>query len=90
MIYDRSFLTEQRRLGEKLGYPELLEEFIAFIDLTNITTTARGILQDRSAGFMTTDISSWGSIPKYRLLSFVRGQMASFTQFLLSTKYSEL
>src|SRR5699024_494622 len=54
VIYDRCFLTEQRRLGEQLGYPELLEEIIAFIDLTNITTTARGILQQRSAGFMTT------------------------------------
>lgn len=90
VIYDRCFLTEQRRLGEQLGYPELLEEIIAFIDLTNITTTARGILQHRSAGFMTTVISSSGSIPKDTLLSFVRGEMASFTQFLLTTDYSEL
>ncbi|WP_142295084.1 V-type ATPase subunit, partial [Staphylococcus aureus] len=44
VIYDRQFLTEQRRLADKLGYQELLTEVIAFIDLTNITTMARGIL----------------------------------------------
>ncbi|MBF8808412.1 MAG: V-type ATPase subunit [Enterococcus lacertideformus] len=90
VIYDRCFLTEQRRLGEKLGYPELLEEIIAFIDLTNITTTARGILQKHSIGFMTTVVSSSGSIPKETLLTFVRSDMESYTQFLLTTDYSDL
>ena len=90
IIYDRYFLTEQRRLGEKLGYPELLEEIVTFIDLTNITTTARGILQKRSLGFMTTVISSSGSIPKETLLSFVRGNMSEYMQFLLTTIYNEL
>ncbi|MEY8445015.1 V-type ATPase subunit [Enterococcus ratti] len=90
VIYDRCFLTEQRRLGEQLGYPELLEEIIAFIDLTNVTTTARGILQGRSLGFMSTVISSSGSIPKELLLSFVRGTMETYTQFLLTTVYSDL
>lgn len=90
VIYDRYFLTEQRRLGEKLGYPELLEEIIAFIDLTNITTTARGILEKRSLGFMTAVISSSGSIPKDTFLSFVRGDMSEYNQFLLSTVYNDL
>ncbi len=90
VIYDRCFLTEQRRLGEKLGYQELLEEIIAFIDLTNITTMARGLLQRRSLGFMTAVISSSGNISKETLLSFVDQEMDAYTQFLQSTNYSEL
>ena len=90
VIYDRCFLTEQRRLGEKLGYQELLEEIIAFIDLTNITTMARGILQQQSLGFMTTVISSSGEIAKESFLSFVHSDLESYIQFLQSTNYSEL
>jgi V/A-type H+-transporting ATPase subunit C len=90
VIYDRHFLKEQRRLGEKLGYPELLDEIIAFIDLTNLTTTARGILQNRTRGFMTAVLSSSGSISKETLLAFVEGDLESFTSFLLTTDYGEL
>lgn len=90
VIYDRHFLKEQRRLGEKLGYQELLDEIIAFIDLTNLTTTARGILQKRTRGFMTAVLSSSGSISKETLLGFVEGDLEIFTSFLLTTDYGEL
>lgn len=90
VIYDRYFLTEQRRLGEKLGYPELLEEIIAFIDLTNITTMARGILQQRSSGFMTAVLSSSGSIPKETFLSFVKSELDTYLNFLQTTDYRQL
>ncbi|EPI01008.1 ATP synthase, subunit C [Enterococcus faecalis 13-SD-W-01] len=90
VIYDRHFLKEQRRLGEKLGYQELLDEIIAFIDLTNLTTTARGILQHRTHGFLTAVLSSSGSISKETLLTFVGEDLADFTEFLRTTEYGEL
>ncbi|MGX7350593.1 hypothetical protein RU97_GL001575 [Enterococcus canis] len=90
IIYDRTFLTEQRRLAEKLGYSELLQEVIAFIDLTNITTMARGILQGQHATFLTTVLSSSGSIPKETFLAFAEHSLGEFTDFLMSTSYHEL
>lgn len=90
VIYDRQFLTEQRRLGEELNYPELLAEIVAFIDLTNITTAARGILQNRTKGFMTTVLSSSGSIPKETLLEFMDHDMETYIDFLLTTDYVEI
>ncbi|HGF8354510.1 TPA: V-type ATPase subunit [Enterococcus faecium] len=89
VIYDRQFLTEQRRLADKLGYQELLTEVIAFIDLTNITTMARGILQKRTYGFMTTVLSSSGSIEKEVFLNFVDKDMEDYTNFLLETDYAD-
>lgn len=90
VIYDRHFLTEQRRLGEKLGYKELLTEIIALIDLTNITTMARGLIQKRSKGFMTTVLSSAGGIEKEVFLSFVDKELEEYIHFLLTTDYAEL
>ncbi|MDH6364766.1 V/A-type H+-transporting ATPase subunit C [Enterococcus sp. PF1-24] len=90
VIYDRQFLAEQRNLGEKLGYPELLQEIIAFIDLTNINTLARGIQQNRSIAFMTTVLSSSGGIAKEALLDLVEADPAVFVQFIRQTEYGEL
>lgn len=90
VIYDRHFLTEQRRLGEKLGYKELLTEIIALIDLTNITTMARGLIQGRTKGFMTTVLSSAGGIEKEIFLSFIGQDLEVYNRFLLTTDYAEI
>ncbi|MBO0481577.1 V-type ATPase subunit [Candidatus Enterococcus courvalinii] len=90
VIYDRHFLTEQRRLGEKLGYKELLTEIIALIDLTNITTMARGLIQGRTKGFMTTVLSSAGGIEKEIFLSFIGQELEVYNRFLLTTDYAEI
>lgn len=90
VIYDRYFFEEQRRLGEQLGYQELLKAIISFIDLTNISTMARGIQQRRSLGFMTTVISSFGSIPKEAFLIFVQGEMTDYLAFLEETDYQTM
>ncbi|MFV0561051.1 MAG: V-type ATPase subunit [Enterococcus sp.] len=89
VIYDRHFLKEQRYLGEKLGYPELLEEIITLIDLTNLIITARGITQNRSIGFMTGVLSSSGGISKETFLNFVEKDLATFVEFLESSSYSD-
>ncbi|MGX7030883.1 V-type ATPase subunit [Vagococcus zengguangii] len=93
VIYDRYFLKTQRELGETLGYPELLNEIISFIDLTNIETTARGILQKRNRNFMTGVLSSMGSISKESLLTFAdnrEGSFEAFIDFLHNSDYAQV
>lgn len=90
VIYDRQFLKEQRVLGEKLGYPELLDEIICFIDLTNFVTLARGLQQNRGIPFMTTVLSSSGDIPKNTLLGFAERPQTEFIQFMQQSAYGEI
>lgn len=90
VIYDRHYLKEQRRLGETLGYPELLEEIIAFIDLTNLTTALRCVAQGRSQGFMSTVLSSSGSIEKSQWMSFAEQSLSDLTTFILESAYGNL
>ena len=51
ILYDRAFLQQQRKLADELGYEELTKEVIAFIDLTNLSTMARGIVQHQNSNF---------------------------------------
>lgn len=90
VICDRYFLREQRRLGEKLGYPELLDEIISFIDLTNFIILARGLQQKRSVPFMTAVLSSSGSIEKEELLTFVDQDVTKLIQFMKQSSYGEI
>lgn len=90
VIYDRNYLKEQRAVGERLQYPELLEEIISFIDLTNVNICGRCLLQERSQAFMTTVLSSSGDIPKDDFLAYSDRSFAEFTDFLLTTKYADL
>ncbi len=90
VIYDRHFLTEQRRIGEELKYPELLQEIITFIDFTNIITAARCILQERSYAFMDAVLSDAGSISKQSFLRFAGQPMEEYMGFLRRTDYGSL
>lgn len=90
ILYDRAFLTQQRQLAEKLAYPDLLAEVIAFIDLTNLSIMARGILQKQHKTFLSTVLSSSGSIAKAELLNYGEGSLAAFTNFVKTTTYGRL
>lgn len=90
VIYDRRFLKEQRRLVEELGDPEIFEIIIHFINLTNIVTAARCILQQRSYGFMSAVLSSSGSISRESFLEYANRPLHEFTAFIASTEYSDL
>ncbi|GGC83788.1 V-type ATPase subunit [Enterococcus wangshanyuanii] len=87
IIYDRSFLTYQKRLAEKLGYKDIIDEVTAFIDLTNISTMARGIIQGQHENFLLTVLSSSGSIPKSDFLAYSEQSLAAFTEFVLNTSF---
>lgn len=90
VIYDRQFLTEQRRLADELDYPALTKEIIAFIDLTNIGIALRCLAQNRTQGFMSTVLSSSGSIPKDTLMSFAEKDLAAFVDFVKASEYGDL
>ncbi|MFC4771805.1 V-type ATPase subunit [Enterococcus hermanniensis] len=90
IILDRNYLSCQRELAEQIGEPELLAEVISFIDFTNILMTARGIKQKRTRNFMSTVLSSQGSIPKVELLSYIETSLEQLTDYLRSTDYGEM
>lgn len=90
VIYDRQFLTEQRRLADELDEPVLTREIITFIDLTNLTTALRCLAHKRTKGFMSTVLSSSGSIPKDTLMSFAEKDLPAFVEFIKASEYGDL
>ena len=90
ILYDRAFLQQQRKLADELGYEELTKEVIAFIDLTNLSTMARGIVQHQNSNFLSTVISSAGSLSKKELLTYAEKSLVEFTAFVRTTNYGQL
>lgn len=90
ILYDRAFLQQQRKLADELGYEELTKEVIAFIDLTNLSTMARGIVQHQNSNFLSTVLSSAGSITKKELLTYAEKSLVEFTAFVRTTNYGQL
>jgi len=82
ILYDRAFLQQQRKLADELGYEELTKEVIAFIDLTNLSTMARGIVQHQNSNFLSTVLSSAGSLSKKELLTYAEKSLVEFTAFV--------
>lgn len=89
VIYDRHFLKTQRLVGERLGYPELLDEIIHFIDLTNVILLIRGLYQGQSRAFMHSVLSDAGAISKEELLDFVGKNPLEFKEYLKASVYRE-
>lgn len=90
IILDRKYLYCQRKVADMIDEPELTKEVISFIDFTNILMIARGIKQKRSRNFMSTALSSHGSILKEELLDCAEGDLEQFTNYLRTTAYGEL
>ena len=90
VIYDRTFLTFQRQLADRLGHPDVIAEISAFIDLTNIGIMGRGIMQKHNPTFLSTILSSSGSIPKAEYLPFAEESLETFTTHVRSTRYGAL
>ncbi len=90
IILDRKILYCQRKIADTINEPELTQEVISFIDFTNILMTARGIKQKRSRNFMSTALSSQGSIPKEELLDCVEVGLEKLISYLRTTTYNEI
>ena len=90
IILDRKYLYSQRKIADSIDESELTKEVVSFIDFTNILMVARGIKQKRSRNFMSTALSSHGSILKEELLDCVEGDLEQFTNYLKTTSYGEM
>jgi len=90
IILDRKFLYCQRKIADMINEPELTKEVISFIDFTNILMVARGIKQKRNRNFMSTALSSHGSISKEELLDCIEGDLEKLISYLKATEYGEI
>ena len=90
VIYDRLYLSEQYHLAKSLKDEAILQAIVATIDLKNIMTTARCLLQKRSYAFMSAVISEYGSIDKELLLDFSTRPLSELIEFLLQSDYRDL
>lgn len=90
IILDRKYLYSQRKIADSIDESELTKEVVSFIDFTNILMVAQGIKQKRSRNFMSTALSSHGSILKEELLDCVEGDLEQFTNYLKTTSYGEM
>lgn len=90
IIYDRFFLAYQKELAQHLNHTDITEEVWSFIDLTNICTIARGILQGQNETFLSTIVASAGFLDQATLLAFSEQPLATFVAYLLTTRYSQL
>lgn len=90
IIYDRSYLKTLREVSKRYAVPELEQSILSFIDLTNMITAARCILQQRSRGFMEAVLSGHGSIDKEAFLDYSGRSLAEFISFMRTSDYSEV
>ena len=87
ILYDRAFLQQQRKLADELGYEELTKEVIAFIDLTNLSTMARGIVQHQNSNFYQPCFLALAVSQRKELLTYAEKSLVEFTAFVRTTNY---
>lgn len=90
IILDRRYFTHLRHLAEELGDKEIIEFIKYYIDLNNLSTLARAISQQRTRNFLTTILSSSGSIPKSELISLGNEDLVSAGKTLSEGKYGSI
>ena len=72
-----------------MGYEELTKEVIAFIDLTNLSTMARGIVQHQNSNFYQPCFLAL-AVSKKELLTYAEKSLVEFTAFVRTTNYGQL
>lgn len=91
VIYDCYCLKHRMILARELGIPELFKEETTYIDLTNISFMARGILQKQSPSVLSTVLSEDGSIPKDKLLKYAgSSDLEPFKSYIYTTVYKDI
>lgn len=88
IILDRRYLTHLRFIAEELNDPEILDLVIQKIDFYNISTLVRAIKQRRTKNFLSTILSSSGSLSKDKLIVLANGGLDDVERFLRGTKFN--
>lgn len=90
IILDRRYFTHLRQLAETIKDPKVIELITMLIDLNNLSTLSRAIKQKRSQNFLTTILSSSGSIPKDELIQLGNENLLDVGKKLSVGKYSDI
>ncbi|WP_192986805.1 V-type ATP synthase subunit C [Carnobacterium mobile] len=87
IILDRRYFTHLKQLAKKINDPQVMDLITLYIDLNNLSTLARAIKQKRTRNFLTTILSSSGSIPKEELVSLGSESLEDAGRKLAEGKY---
>jgi len=88
VILDRRYLTHLRNLAETLDDSKILDLAIKQIDHYNISTVIRAVRQERTKNFLTTILSSSGSLSKDKLISSANVGIEEIERFLNGSAYA--
>ena len=90
IILDRRYFTHLRHLAESLDDAKILDLVTFYIDLNNLSTLTRAIRQKRTRNFLTTILSSSGTIPKEQLVQIGADNLVNAGKKLAETKYKNI
>lgn len=90
IILDRRYFTHLKHLAESIGDPKVLDLITMLIDLNNLSTLSRAIKQKRSQNFLTTILSSSGSISKKELIELGTENLVDAGKKLADGQYREI
>lgn len=87
IILDRRYFTHLRKLADETGEEQVVELVETQIDYKNLSTLLRAMKQKRTRNFLTTILSSSGSIPKEELVELGGEDVEQATRVLREGKY---
>jgi V/A-type H+-transporting ATPase subunit C len=87
IILDRRYFTHLRKLADETGEDQVVELVETQIDYKNLSTLTRALKQKRTRNFLTTILSSSGSIPKEELVQIGGDGLEAAARELREGKY---
>lgn len=90
IILDRRYFTHLRHVAESLNDAKILDLVTFYIDMNNLSTLTRAIRQKRTHNFLTTILSSSGSIPKDQLVQIGADNLVNAGKKLAESKYKNI
>ncbi|AEB29657.1 V-type sodium ATPase subunit C [Carnobacterium sp. 17-4] len=90
IILDRRFFTHLRHIAEKMNDTKILDLVTFYIDMNNLSTLTRAIRQKRTRNFLTTILSSSGTIPKDQLVQIGADNLVNAGKKLAESKYKNI
>lgn len=90
IILDRRFFTHLRHIAEQMNDTKILDLVTFYIDMNNLSTLTRAIRQKRTRNFLTTILSSSGTIPKDQLVQIGADNLVNAGKKLAETKYKNI
>lgn len=90
IILDRRYFTHLRHIAENINDAKILDIITFYIDMNNLSTLTRAIRQKRTRNFLTTILSSSGTIPKDQLVQMGADDLVSAGKKLAESKYKAI